>query len=181
MKTLSFLLMLLSFGLATPSLAQLTLRHGTLMPGNGMSESAQYRLVSVIGWADLSQHADTTWVLIEGPWIPRNHDTSAVGGPETQAHRLSLSNIQPNPIGQSGLIHFNVPGINGEKSPLTMAIYDVTGRRVRTLVSGEMQSGPQVAIWDGRDDSGKALANGIYWCQIQCKNNRATKKLAVIR
>ena len=48
----------------------------------------------------------------------------------------------------------------GETGYLT--IYDLGGRRVRTLLSGVQQAGPGRTTWDGRDDSGRGAATGIY-------------------
>jgi flagellar hook assembly protein FlgD len=43
-----------------------------------------------------------------------------------------------------------------------VAIYDVVGRRVRTLVDGQKPAGEWTLVWDGRDDGGRAVPSGLY-------------------
>jgi len=46
-------------------------------------------------------------------------------------------------------------------------IYDLQGRRVRTLVDGARPSGAGHATWDGRDDGGVLAPNGTYFARLQ--------------
>jgi flagellar hook assembly protein FlgD len=41
-------------------------------------------------------------------------------------------------------------------------VFDVAGRRVRRLDLGQLRAGPQVLLWDGRDDHGRNVAAGVY-------------------
>jgi hypothetical protein len=56
----------------------------------------------------------------------------------------------------------------GLASPGTaeLRIFDVHGRAVRTLVAGWQDSGAYAADWDGRDDSGRRLANALYFVRL---------------
>jgi parallel beta-helix repeat protein len=74
----------------------------------------------------------------------------------------------PNPFNPGTAIGFKLP----EASIVTLTIYDVLGRRVRTLISNvSHESGFYKLTWDGNDDFGKALASGIYVYRIEARAN----------
>ena len=95
----------------------------------------------------------------------------------------------PNPFSPMGhgvcTIRFSVSG-----DPLThdavvdIDIYDLEGRHVRNLVSGELYQGGyeyQKDVWDGNDASGRQVANGVYYYVIKANGERAfTGKIAVV-
>ena len=49
-------------------------------------------------------------------------------------------------------------------------LYDVTGRVVRTLADRTFEAGNHDAVWDGRDDTGRAAARGVYFARIEFAN-----------
>jgi hypothetical protein len=54
----------------------------------------------------------------------------------------------------------------GRESEITLAIFDVQGRKVRTLFRGALAAGMHQYDWDGRDDAGKPLGDGVYFARI---------------
>ncbi len=63
-----------------------------------------------------------------------------------------------------------------------LAVYDASGRRVRTLVSGSLPAGLQSATWDGRDGSGRPVSAGIYFLRLTWGGlPRDTERVTVIR
>ena len=60
-------------------------------------------------------------------------------------------------------------------------LYDVRGRRVRTLTRGDYSAGMQSLIWDGRDESGRSVASGIYFLRVSTGGQSQTLKVAVLR
>ncbi len=71
---------------------------------------------------------------------------------------FSLSQNVPNPFNPSTTIQFSLP----QAGPVSLSIYDVNGRRVRTLVDGRADVGRHSVIWDGRDALGREVASGVY-------------------
>jgi dipeptidyl aminopeptidase/acylaminoacyl peptidase len=61
-----------------------------------------------------------------------------------------------------------------------LVIYDVAGRRVRTLLSGVLVSGWHEAPWDGRDDSGGRVPAGVYFCRMQSGSFSLVEKLVYL-
>lgn len=77
--------------------------------------------------------------------------------------RLSVS-AHPNPFNPRTTLVFGVPGTG----PLDLKVYDVSGRLVRTLLSGATFTEPLgTAEWDGRDEIGRRVAAGVYLCRLE--------------
>lgn len=90
---------------------------------------------------------------------------------------LMLSAGEPNPFTDRTLIRYHL----GERSRVTIAVHNVLGQKVATLLDALRDQGPHVIAWDGRDSRGHALAPGIYFCSVQAKNQFATRKIVLIR
>jgi len=92
----------------------------------------------------------------------------------------------PNPA-KSGAasISFSVAydALSGAGLSLTrVAIYDVGGRLVRTLVDGALATGTQTAVWDGQDERGATVAPGVYFVQLRSGGALLeSRRLVVIR
>jgi flagellar hook assembly protein FlgD len=67
------------------------------------------------------------------------------------------------------------------KGLVTVKIYDVAGRLVRTLVNEVKDAGAYAAVWDGRNNGGAAVASGIYFYKMETAGFNATKKLVMLR
>ena len=70
--------------------------------------------------------------------------------------RVYLDGAAPNPFNPSTAIHFYL-SVDGMTS---LKVYDVTGNRVRTLTERAMSQGRHEALWDGRDEQGRASTVG---------------------
>jgi len=62
-----------------------------------------------------------------------------------------------------------------------LSVYALTGQRVRTLVDGVLAVGMHASVWDGRDDSGRAVASGMYLLRLETGNFRALQKMLLVR
>jgi len=88
-----------------------------------------------------------------------------------------LSQNQPNPFNPSTSIRYSL----ARSGPAALVIYDVNGRRVKTLVDGTLAAGPHVAVWDGLDDAGHKVPAGVYWSQLSSGSYTSNKKMVVVR
>jgi hypothetical protein len=93
-----------------------------------------------------------------------------------QALRFGLSAARPNPSHAGASIGFSL----AKAGTANLAVYDVAGRLVRTLVDGTRTAGPQAILWDGRDDRGARVASGIYLVRLQGDGRSEVKKLVRI-
>jgi subtilisin family serine protease len=82
---------------------------------------------------------------------------------EDRAPPAAFMAAAPNPISESAQIRFSLP-LGGRAR---LIVYDVAGRRVRTLVDEALSAGPHIARWDGRNDRGAALPTGVYFARLE--------------
>ena len=64
---------------------------------------------------------------------------------------------------------------------MRLAIYDVAGWRVVTLVDAQVESGRRAAAWDGRDETGAPVAAGVYFARLEAGGEVASRKLVLKR
>jgi flagellar hook assembly protein FlgD len=89
----------------------------------------------------------------------------------------SLSQNYPNPFNPATEIKFAVAG----PGRVVLRIYDIVGRPVRTLLDDTKERGYHAVVWDGRDDSGRPVASGVYFYSIQAPGCEERKKMVLIR
>ena len=83
----------------------------------------------------------------------------------------------PNPFNPVTAIAYDVP----VEARVAVRIYDVSGRRVRTLVDREARPGRHVATWNGRSDDGTMIASGIYFCEMEADGFRNVRKMLLLK
>jgi len=102
----------------------------------------------------------------------------ALGAPDNAAPAvLALRPPQPNPASGTVGIRFDLPA----RGEIDLAVFDVTGRRVATLLSGAQEAGSYAANWAGRDETGRAVPSGAYFCRLQAQGHVLTEKLLILR
>ena len=91
---------------------------------------------------------------------------------------FALNQNYPNPFNPSTLIRYQLP----EQTNVTISIYDLMGRSVRTLIPGESQkAGYRQVLWNATNDFGQPVSAGIYLFTIEADNYRATKKMLLLK
>jgi hypothetical protein len=92
--------------------------------------------------------------------------------------RATLYPCYPNPFNPATTIAYDLDA----SLAVTLAVYDVSGRRVRTLVGGEV-SGPgrYERVWDGRDDAGRTVASGVYFYRLDAGGFTETRRMVLIK
>jgi flagellar hook assembly protein FlgD len=81
------------------------------------------------------------------------------------------------PSGQTLTIELSL----SDEGAVEVAIYDVSGRRARSLFSGTRSAGTHALVWDGNDDSGRRLAGGVYLVRAVDEDHATTGKLVLVR
>jgi hypothetical protein len=102
---------------------------------------------------------------------------TAIGGEAVPA-ALSFQ-VSPNPFGpeNGARISLSLPA----SGPLEVTVYDVKGRHVRRLFAGGATGSQLDLRWDGRDDAGRAVGSGVYFCRAQFGRVVVARKLTVVR
>lgn len=101
---------------------------------------------------------------------------------EQEPLHLELIQAFPNPFNDQVVIQYRIPQDWDGQKPVQLHIYNVVGQRIRKLcLSQEPIPGRCVIPWDGRDDLGRAVASGIYFCHIQCGSSVGAIKIVFCR
>jgi hypothetical protein len=98
--------------------------------------------------------------------------------PETPEIKTGLLKVYPNPFNPSTSIVFSIE----KDGPVTLAVYDIMGRRVRLLIDGkETEAGVHTVPWDGRGDDGGRVSSGIYLCRLLAGGRASAMKAILLR
>lgn len=68
-----------------------------------------------------------------------------------------------------------------QEGPVSLTIHDISGRMLKSLVSGNLQQGNYSFYWDGKDTKGKKVANGIYFYQLKTSTDKLVTKSVLMR
>jgi len=121
----------------------------------------------VLGWTDLDSLVIGLSAFVEGG--------SSV--PDGDATRFALAFGSANPFRDEVVLTLAMP--TGGRA--LVQVYDVRGRLVRTLVADDLPAGTHRVVWDGRDDSGRPCASGVYLSKAICGRDVASRKLVLLR
>src|SRR5262249_37517268 len=94
----------------------------------------------------------------------------------TPAAIFALRGAFPNPTGGLTRIDYELamPGHT------TLSLYDLSGRRVRTLLSGQFGPGAGSILWDGRSDAGLRVAAGQYFARLVSGGQARTLRIMLL-
>jgi len=84
---------------------------------------------------------------------------------------------RPNPFRGSAQISFHL----AQPGEVKLSVYDASGRLVRTLAHGRYSAAPQTVTWDSRDETGHAVANGIYFAKLRAGASEQQQRLVLLR
>jgi len=90
---------------------------------------------------------------------------------------FSLNQNFPNPFNPKTGISFGLPG----DGFVTLKVYDIMGRCVKTLVDEKLEAGTHNIIWDGTADDGSRISSGVYFYKLSQGDNVITKKMMMLK
>jgi hypothetical protein len=101
---------------------------------------------------------------------------SGVGG-TPNSYVLSVSNY-PNPFNPRTTVSYTAPS----RGAVTIAIFDLRGARIATLVNNEERAAGAYSVqWDGRGDNGVTAASGVYFARIEHASGTRSKKMVLLK
>jgi PKD repeat protein len=123
--------------------------------------------VAFLRFRRLTDRAET-WLELRAGAVQTTEEVVHLANPRSLRVRLvperfALSQNFPNPFNPETTIRFDLP-VDAE---VRLELFDVLGQRVRTLASGWLSAGGQRVVWDGRDEAGSAVGNGVYFYRLQ--------------
>jgi len=147
----------------------------TLKAGEGASAGRSY------SYTDAKVLPNTAYYYLLGDMDAEGRVTwhgpvSAVSGVQVY-DKIQLMPCHPNPA--SGEVNFSY--MLPRTGSVLLKVYDICGRRVKTLEEGQKQSGAHHLSWKGDDNQGRMLPAGVYFYQLQFEGNNLTQRLVLLR
>ena len=127
--------------------------------------------------------------LLDGPIDTGQKPQRVVVVAQHTITAVDLRATEPRPASSRLLPAFPNPFNAGVTVPLELhsgtsaqlTIHDLLGRRVRTLLRGEVPAGTHNIRWDGRDGDGVLVASGVYIAQLLTEGGVSTRRLVLVR
>jgi hypothetical protein len=175
-------------------------RYRTVLSGSGLSAitardldvapdpdlECPYDMASRVAGATAEIDAALTWLLGGDPQSigrcvpPASCQTDLSGLPQETPGTALVNRLYPsapNPFNPRTTIRYSL----AQAGPAMLAIYDVSGRRVRTLVDGPQTAGAHEAVWDGTNDRGLRVAGGVYWSRLSAAAFESNRRMVVVK
>jgi hypothetical protein len=96
---------------------------------------------------------------------------------DPQPNNYYLSEAYPNPFNPSTSLKFNIP----ETENVTIKVYDLLGREVKTLLNENLHGGEHQLIWDGTDNNSNRVSSGIYFINMASGEFNKSIKIILIK
>jgi hypothetical protein len=120
---------------------------------------------------------DTTYIYVDDLKvisIPTSIENDIIAGNPINFHVLQN---YPNPFNPTTTIEFVLEKTNAAN----LTVFDITGKRVRTLVDGILPAGRKMVNWDATDHEGNSVAAGIYFYTLRTQSFSETKRMLLIK
>lgn len=159
---------------------------GTITNGGGVLKGRRYyqyilptKISPSITWPSTYELAMVTWkasdLTVENP--PDLGKMTDVADEQTVPTAYELQQNYPNPFNPSTVISYSIP--RNEK--VKLEVFDMLGRKVATLFSGEQFAGTHSVSWNSNNDFGVSVASGVYLFRIQAGSFTQVKKMMLVR
>jgi uncharacterized delta-60 repeat protein len=138
--------------------------------------------VYVTGYSEKTPGADADYLTIKYAQSAVTH-VEQPQTPQSGVKDYELAQNYPNPFNPETKFVLALP----QAGEVKLNIYSLTGQLVRALVEGTVAAGRHEISWNGRDQSGRVVANGLYWYQLVVAGEsgkivfRETKKMVVLK
>jgi pectinesterase len=138
------------------------------------SAAAEYTIDNIFSRYSISPAYEASWV----PVMPENIPTSVPANPRGDfPQRFALSQSYPNPFNPSTKFVVSVP----RKSEVELMVYDILGKKVRTLMYGDQSPGNHIIEWNGLSDNNTEVTTGVYFVRMISGEFNAVQKIMLIK
>jgi len=94
------------------------------------------------------------------------------------AFATKLHPASPNPFRGTTTIRLDVAGA---RTQVKLTIFDVSGKVVKTVVVEPLDAGRYEMSWDGRNDAGRPVASGVYFCRMEAGGHRESRSIVLLK
>ncbi len=161
--------------------AQVNLIKVAIAGGATESSAANYNLRGTVGESVVGYVTSANFLLGQGFWAG-HFNLSSTGVPEVALSSAAppvnrLFPSHPNPFRSLTTFGYSV----AEEAPVSLRVFDVTGRRVATVVDQRQTPGVYRIEWDGRGDSGQRIANGVFFYRLTVGDWTRTRQVVKLK
>jgi hypothetical protein len=135
---------------------------------------------SIISWQDnraLSRVDDWTYNIFAQRMNDGTVISAVKGGVVSLPTEFRLEQNYPNPFNPTTRINYSL----AQGRQVNLVIYDILGRKVRTLQNQFMTAGSHLIIWNGVASSGDPVASGTYFYKLEANNRSITRKMVLLK
>lgn len=163
----------------------------TLADANDIMNNAYFPVFNMVGatvdadynyWgADCVGDTSFYGLVDYTPWTDVTHSeiwTECGTGIDAVASRPYLSHNFPNPFNPATAIRYRVPSPGNR---VELSVYDLSGRRVTTLVDAYRSGGEHVVVWRGRDEEGRQVGSGVYFYRLEVGETQLERKMVLLK
>ena len=116
-------------------------------------------------------------VVMRRVTVPVSITVDVAEDPGREPLVFSLTHGSPNPFRTETSLNYSLP----HRERVSIGVYDVRGRLVRTLVDRFQDAGRYVATWNGRDSRDTRMASGIYIVRYQAGSMQLVRRTVLLR
>jgi hypothetical protein len=101
---------------------------------------------------------------------------AAIGNEAAPSPAAGIRGCTPNPTRGGSWIRYDLP----RASEVVLGIHSASGRMVRTLEDGTLPGGRHRSRWDGRNDAGRPVGAGVYFCRLRADGTTSARRIIVL-
>lgn len=125
-------------------------------------------------WTILASDGQDTTYASGGPrYLFIDASTVDVADEHTMPLAYHLDQNYPNPFNPTTTIEYSIP----KAGQVRIAVFDILGNRIKTLVNSRQQAGRYTVSWNGVNDEGREVSTGIYFYRIRTRNYTSIRKM----
>lgn len=114
---------------------------------------------------------------VAGTLIDLTNPTPLATAAPDRGARFRLEQNSPNPFNPNTVIRFQLE----QDGPVSLAVYDLAGRRVQTLVDRRLDAGRHLAQWRGTDAAGRQVSSGTYILRLESGGRVESRRMVLVR
>ena len=163
----------------SPGFSQYRCDWSVVGSGGGEMASSEYRCVATAGQTAAGFMASPDFWALVGYWLPEGQTgvQEVVQWPRGQVMTTRLYSPLPTPFRTTVTIRYSLAA----DGPVSLAVHDIAGRVVRQLLASSVRRGAYRVAWNGTDNHGRSVADGVYFLKFTACDHRQTEKLVLQR
>ena len=110
-------------------------------------------------------------------WINAGYSILDIKDNSSVPRKTSLHQNFPNPFNPITTLHYSLP----KDAMIRLSVYDITGRKIKTLVHSEQSAGAKSTLWDATNNDGQSVAAGVYYYTLEIGEFKETRKMTLLK